>query len=142
MASIKPSNSNKNSKPRLGRGIGTGSGKTSGKGHKGQKARAGGSIPLTFEGGQNPLVKRKPKSGFVSRKSLFAKKISLSTLLKISEQNPGVLINLDLLKRLGVIKKTVLSVKVYNNLEQTPKKLSLKLEGIKVTSSIQEIMDK
>ena len=142
MSSIKPRNSNKKSKPRFGRGIGTGNGKTCGKGHKGQKSRSGGSIPLTFEGGQNPLVKRKPKSGFVSRKSLFSVKLPLSVIITIAEQSPDVTINLELLKKLGIIKKTVLYVKVYNNLTDDPKKLNFKLEGIRVTTSIQEIMDK
>ena len=77
---------------RVGRGIGSGSGKTSGRGHKGQKARAGGSVRPGFEGGQMPLYRRLPKFGFTSR-SPEGLTLKLGSLAKLSEE----VINLDLL---------------------------------------------
>ncbi|MCL4142979.1 UNVERIFIED_CONTAM: hypothetical protein GTU68_047075 [Idotea baltica] len=68
LANLSPSQGSKKAAKRIGRGSGSGSGKTSGKGHKGQKARSGGSIPAGFEGGQMPLHRRLPKVGFTSRK--------------------------------------------------------------------------
>src|SRR5207247_4113533 len=76
--------SNKKAK-RLGRGIGSGKGKTCGRGHKGQKARAGGYHKVGFEGGQMPLQRRIPKSGFKSQQSLYREEVYLSDLNKIDE---------------------------------------------------------
>src|ERR1700720_1096093 len=72
---------------RLGRGIGSGKGKTCGKGHKGQKARAGGYHKVGFEGGQMPLQRRLPKTGFRSRISLITQEVRLSDLNKLTESD-------------------------------------------------------
>jgi large subunit ribosomal protein L15 len=80
---IEPGIGAKKAKRRLGRGIGSGLGKTSGKGHKGQKARAGGYHKVGFEGGQMPLQRRLPKFGFTSQKSLTKAEIRLSDLNKV-----------------------------------------------------------
>src|SRR5687767_9907962 len=77
---LQPAPGSKKPKKRLGRGIGSGTGKTSGKGHKGQKARAGGFHKVGFEGGQMPLQRRIPKSGFRSRKALLREEVRLSDL--------------------------------------------------------------
>src|SRR5205814_10245075 len=83
--SIKPGSGAKTPAKRLGRGIGSGKGKTCGKGHKGQKARAGGYHKVGFEGGQMPLQRRIPKSGFRSRKALVRVEIRLSDLNSVYE---------------------------------------------------------
>src|SRR5471030_3184873 len=80
---LKPAPGSKTPAKRLGRGIGSGKGKTCGKGHKGQKARAGGYHKVGFEGGQMPIQRRLPKSGFRSRKALVREEIRLSDLNKI-----------------------------------------------------------
>ena len=67
LSDLKPKNNSKFSKKRVGRGIGSGTGKTCGRGHKGQKSRAGGKVQVGFEGGQMPLQRRLPKVGFTSR---------------------------------------------------------------------------
>jgi large subunit ribosomal protein L15 len=77
---LQPALGAKTKPKRLGRGIGSGKGKTSGKGHKGQKARAGGYHKVGFEGGQMPLQRRIPKSGFRSRKKLVSEEIRLSDI--------------------------------------------------------------
>ncbi|MDA8562193.1 50S ribosomal protein L15, partial [Gammaproteobacteria bacterium] len=82
---LKPAIGSKKPAKRLGRGIGSGSGKTSGKGHKGQKARSGGFHKVGFEGGQTPIQRRLAKSGFISKASLYRKEVRLSDLNKISE---------------------------------------------------------
>jgi large subunit ribosomal protein L15 len=80
-------------KKRLGRGPGSGTGKTAGKGHKGQKARAGGSIPAWFEGGQMPLIRRLPKRGFKSRKKNDFETVNVQDLARIEEETitPAIL---------------------------------------------------
>src|SRR5579862_5378046 len=81
---LQPAPGSKKERRRLGRGIGSGLGKTSGKGHKGQKARAGGYHKVGFEGGQMPLQRRIPKSGFRSRKALVREEIRVSDLNSIT----------------------------------------------------------
>jgi large subunit ribosomal protein L15 len=82
--SIKPAKGSTKAAKRLGRGIGSGLGKTSGRGHKGQHARSGGYHKVGFEGGQMPLQRRLPKFGFTSRKARFAEELRLSDLDKLS----------------------------------------------------------
>ncbi|HIH2763167.1 MAG TPA: 50S ribosomal protein L15 [Candidatus Azoamicus sp.] len=96
-------------KKRVGRGAGSGWGKTSCKGHKGQKARSGYSKKFLFEGGQTPLHKRLPKFGFKnSSKKRTIKSISLKTLNKINDEK----LNLDLLKKNNIIKNYIKKVKI------------------------------
>lgn len=99
----------KKNKKRICRGIGSGFGKTGGKGHKGQKSRSGGKIRRGFEGGQTPLYRRIPKFGFISRKNKKTAEIRLSELSKI----PNLLkIDLKILKKFNLIKKNIKYVKI------------------------------
>ena len=93
---------------RVGRGIGSGNGKTCGRGHKGQKSRSGGSIKRGFEGGQMPLQRRLPKVGFSSRKSSSTTEIRLDVLQNLGLESVGLLA----LKSAGVVSENILRVKV------------------------------
>lgn len=97
---LKPAPGAKTPAKRLGRGIGSGKGKTSGRGHKGQRARAGGFHKVGFEGGQMPLQRRIPKSGFRSKKALISQEIRLSDLNKIESDviDLTTLISADLIR--------------------------------------------
>ena len=108
---------------RVGRGMGSGLGKTSGRGEKGQKARSGVSIPATFEGGQLPLYRRLPKRGFSNSdfKVRYAT-INVSDLNKFEE---GTVVTPELLKEVGLLKNQLDGVKVLGNGECT-KKLTVK----------------
>ena len=105
--SLSPAEGAKHSAKRLGRGIGSGLGKTSGRGHKGQKSRTGGGVRRGFEGGQMPLYRRLPKFGFTSLKALHVAEVRLSELAKVD----GV-VTLEALKQANVITKDILSAKV------------------------------
>ncbi len=97
---------------RVGRGVGSGLGKTAGKGHKGQKARTGGSIRRGFEGGQTPLYRRLPKRGF---KNHFAKQYAVVNLSDLEVFDNGTTVNAELLMFEGIIKKELDGVKVLGN---------------------------
>ena len=102
------------SKKRLGRGIGSGKGKTSGRGHKGQKSRSGVAIK-SFEGGQMPLYRRLPKRGFNPIKKIRVGKINLGKIQLFIEQkkiNKSEKISLDLLKKLKIINKNSIKLKI------------------------------
>ncbi len=103
---------------RKGRGIGSGNGKTAGKGHKGQKARTGGSIRRGFEGGQTPLYRRIPKRGF---KNHFAKEYAVINLSDLEKFENNTVVNVDLLLEKRVIGKELDGVKVLGNGELTKK---------------------
>lgn len=105
---LAPAPGSRKPRSRVGRGIGSGSGKTCGKGHKGQKARSGGYHKVGFEGGQMPLQRRLPKFGFTSRKSLTHAEVRLNELDKMQAE----VINLDALKAEGVITKNAKTVKI------------------------------
>jgi large subunit ribosomal protein L15 len=120
---------------RLGRGTGSGVGKTCGRGHKGQKARSGGYHKVGFEGGQMPLQRRLPKVGFCSRKSLFAAKVRLCALNLVE----GSEINIVSLKQAGLIPQTSKQVKIYLSGELTKK--SLVLKGISLTKGAKEAIE-
>ena len=107
---IKPAEGAKTAKRRLGRGIGSGLGKTSGKGHKGQKARAGGYHKVGFEGGQMPLQRRLPKRGFKSLNNKLAYSLRTSDLNQFVGQG---IVDLAALKESGLVPKKVLAVKIY-----------------------------
>ena len=115
---------------RVGRGIGSGLGKTSGKGHKGQKARAGGGVRLGFEGGQMPLFRRIPKRGFKNVNSRTYTEVTLSMLEKFEN---GTEITAEFLKENGVIKKINDGIVILGNGELT-KKLSVKASRITKTA--------
>jgi large subunit ribosomal protein L15 len=112
---LRPAAGSKPSRKRLGRGIGSGLGKTSGRGHKGQKARAGGYHKVGFEGGQMPIQRRLPKVGFTSRKSLFTEEVRLSELqcLPLAEGQTEVEVSIQTLKDANVITKNTKFVKVF-----------------------------
>ncbi len=106
--SIKPSAGSKSAAKRVGRGMGSGLGKTCGRGHKGQKSRAGGFHKVGFEGGQMPLQRRLPKRGFVSLTRARVAEVRLSELASL----PVDEIDLLVLKQAGVIPVDALSAKV------------------------------
>jgi large subunit ribosomal protein L15 len=106
--SIKPAAGAKKARRRVGRGIGSGLGKTAGRGHKGQKSRAGGFHKVGFEGGQMPLQRRLPKRGFVSRSKNDTAEIRLSDLAKL----PVTDIDMLALKSAGLVPATAKTVKV------------------------------
>ncbi|MCU7796600.1 MAG: 50S ribosomal protein L15 [Candidatus Thiodiazotropha sp. (ex Semelilucina semeliformis)] len=106
---LQPAPGSKSDRKRVGRGIGSGLGKTAGRGHKGQKSRSGGFHKVGFEGGQMPLQRRLPKVGFVSQVSLVTAEVRLSELSKVE----GDEITLEMLKKAGVIVKSAKHAKVF-----------------------------
>ncbi|GAB1235279.1 50S ribosomal protein L15 [Ferrigenium sp. UT5] len=123
---IKPEQGSKHAKRRVGRGIGSGLGKTAGRGHKGQKSRAGGFHKVGFEGGQMPLQRRLPKRGFVSLTRNDTAQVRLSDLEKL----PVDTIDLLVLKQAGVISANALTAKVILSGEITR---AVKLQGLVLT---------
>jgi large subunit ribosomal protein L15 len=123
---IKPADGAKHYKRRVGRGIGSGLGKTAGRGHKGQKSRAGGFHKVGFEGGQMPLQRRLPKRGFVSLTRNDTAQVRLSDL----EKMPVDTIDLLALKQAGVVAATALGAKVILAGEITR---AVKLQGLLLT---------
>ena len=105
---LKPGAGARTDAKRVGRGIGSGSGKTCGRGHKGQKSRSGGFHKIGFEGGQMPLQRRLPKVGFTSRKSRVTEQVRLNELALVD----GDTVDLAALKAAGVIKQSTLHAKV------------------------------
>ncbi|CAD83725.1 50S ribosomal subunit protein L15 [Candidatus Blochmanniella floridana] len=93
---------------RVARGIGSGFGKTAGRGHKGQKSRSGCKIKVSFEGGQTPLHRRLPKFGFKSRKSIVTQEITLFDLSRIPEN----VIDLNVLKKYDIVSRKIRFVKI------------------------------
>ena len=123
---LKPALGEKTSRKRVGRGMGSGMGKTAGRGHKGQKARSGGFTKIGFEGGQMPLQRRLPKVGFSSRISIVTSQVTLDQLDKLTEKD----INIDVLKKHNLITKNILRVKVILSGEINR---AINLVGIKAT---------
>lgn len=107
---------------RIGRGYGAGAGKTAGKGHKGQKARAGRGMRIGFEGGQMPLQRRVPKRGFVN---IFATTYANVNVAALNVFEDGAEVDLDALKKAGLVKKAYDGVKVLGDGELT-KKITVK----------------
>ncbi len=124
--SIKPAGGARRPRRRVGRGIGSGFGKTAGRGHKGQKSRAGGFHKVGFEGGQMPLQRRLPKRGFVSWTKKDAAEVRLSTLDKLSADTIDILV----LKQAGAISRSVSKVKIILSGEIGR---AIKLQGIAVS---------
>ena len=119
--------SSRKDRKRVGRGAGSGTGKTAGRGHKGQKSRSGGTIRPGFEGGQMPLQMRVPKFGFSSRVSRVSESINVSQLTEVKK------IDIQSLKDLGIIKKSTRKVKIFGQ-----GKLVAKItdENIKVSKGV------
>lgn len=108
MNDIRPDVGSRQAPKRVGRGIGSGLGKTGGRGHKGQKARAGGFHKVGFEGGQMPLQRRLPKIGFRSRKQLTTDEIRLHELNRLT----GDLVDLESLRAANLIDRSITRVKI------------------------------
>jgi len=125
--SIKPAEGSKHAARRVGRGIGSGLGKTAGRGHKGQKSRSGGYHKVGFEGGQMPLQRRLPKRGFKSQSLKYNAEITLTTLSRLDLAEVDVLA----LKQAGLVAHMAKVVKVINSGELTK---SVKLTGIGATA--------
>ncbi len=123
---IKPADGAKKDKRRVGRGIGSGLGKTAGRGHKGQKSRAGGFHKVGFEGGQMPLQRRLPKRGFVSRTKADTARVRLFELAAVGVDE----IDLLVLKQAGIVSGNIKSARVYLAGEIGK---AVKLSGIAVT---------
>lgn len=101
---------------RIGRGHGSGNGKTAGKGHKGQNARSGGGVRIGFEGGQMPLTRRIPKRGF---NNIFAAKYAIVNVSDLNNFKDGTVVDTELLIASGLVKKAYDGVKVLGNGELT-----------------------
>ncbi len=124
---IKPADGAKHARRRVGRGIGSGLGKTAGRGHKGQKSRAGGYHKVGFEGGQMPLQRRLPKRGFKSQLLKYNDEVTLSTLQELGAAD----VDLLTLKQAGLVGQLVKVVKVIKTGELT---IAVKLNGIGATA--------
>ena len=131
---LKPAAGSRKSRKRVGRGIGSGSGKTSGRGHKGQKSRSGGFHKVGFEGGQMPLQRRVPKVGFSSRVGMVTDEIRLHELNNIDAD----VIDLAALKQANLVNKSIQHVKVMvsGKLEK-----AVTLKGIRVTKGAREAIE-
>lgn len=137
---LSPAAGSKTSRKRLGRGIGSGLGKTSGKGHKGQNARKSGGVRRGFEGGQMPLYRRLPKFGFTSRKKLVSEELRLNELQALAAKlDSDVVLTLDVLREVGAIRKNTKFVKVVlSGKLSSPVKLQAKQTGSDVDLRITE----
>lgn len=131
---LSPAPGAKTEKKRLGRGIGSGLGKTGGLGHKGQKARAGGYHKVGFEGGQMPLQRRLPKQGFRSRMAMTTAEVRLSELVKIS----GDQVDMDSLMAARIITKGMLRARIFKSGEVTR---AFVVKGVALTKGAREAIE-
>ena len=132
--SIKPAEGAKKARRRVGRGIGSGLGKTAGRGHKGQKSRAGGYHKVGFEGGQMPLQRRLPKRGFKSASLKYNAEVTLSDLERLGAAEVDVLA----LKKAGLVREIVKVVKVIKSGELTK---AVKLTGVGATAGVKAAIE-
>lgn len=132
---IKPAAGSRPSGKRAGRGIGSGLGKTGGRGHKGQKSRSGGQTPIGFEGGQMPLQRRVPKRGFASLKTAQSAEVRIYQLAGVK----GDVIDLDTLKQAGVVGQRVKKVKVIAKGELDR---AVTLKGVGTSKGAREVIEK
>jgi len=132
---LSPSPGSRKDAKRVGRGIGSGLGKTAGRGHKGQKSRSGGKVRPGFEGGQMPLQKRLPKYGFTSRVSRTTAQVRLGELNAVQFD----VVDLEALKDANVIRQDVLRVRVFLSGEITK---ALTVKGLAVTKGAREAIEK
>ena len=131
---IKPAEGAKHAKRRVGRGIGSGLGKTAGRGHKGQKSRSGGYHKVGFEGGQMPMQRRLPKRGFKSHLLKFNAEVTLTAL----EQLGLAEVDLLTLKQSGLVGQIAKNVKVINTGSLS---LAVKLTGISASAGAKTIIE-
>ncbi|VAX05355.1 LSU ribosomal protein L15p (L27Ae) [hydrothermal vent metagenome] len=131
---LKPADGAKQNRKRVGRGIGSGFGKTCGRGHKGQKSRSGGYHKVGFEGGQMPLQRRVPKVGFSSRVGRVTDEIRLHELNNLAAD----VIDLDVLRKANLINKGILHVKIMvsGKIEK-----AVTLKGIRVSKGAREAIE-
>jgi len=131
---IKPGQGAKHAKRRVGRGIGSGLGKTAGRGHKGQKSRAGGYHKVGFEGGQMPMQRRLPKRGFMSHLLKFNAEITLAALERLD------LVEVDILtlKQSGLVSQLVRNVKVIKSGSLSK---AVKLSGVSATAGAKAMIE-
>ncbi|MBD2859348.1 50S ribosomal protein L15 [Spongiibacter sp. KMU-158] len=120
---------------RVGRGIGSGLGKTAGRGHKGLKSRSGGSVRPGFEGGQMPLQKRLPKYGFTSRLAMVTAQIRTAELNNLTDE----VVDLDALKRADLISNNIERAKVFLSGDVTK---AVTIKGLAVTKGAREAIEK
>lgn len=132
---LSPAPGSKKDAKRVGRGIGSGLGKTAGRGHKGQKARSGGSVRPGFEGGQMPLQKRLPKYGFTSRISRTTAQIRLSELNAVA----GDVVDLTALKSADLVNESITRARVFLSGELNK---AVTLKGIAVTKGARAAIEK
>ena len=132
--SIKPAAGAKHAKRRVGRGIGSGLGKTAGRGHKGQKSRSGGYHKVGFEGGQMPLQRRLPKRGFKSQSLKYNDEVTLRTL----EQLGLAEVDMTALKQAGLVSAMAQVVKVIKRGELTR---AVKLTGVGATAGAKAVIE-
>ncbi|CUL65020.1 50S ribosomal protein L15 [Listeria monocytogenes] len=119
---LKPSEGSRKERNRVGRGTGSGNGKTSGRGHKGQKARSGGGVRLGFEGGQLPLFRRIPKRGFTN---INRKEFAIVNLDVLNRFEDGAEVTPELLVETGIIRNEKSGIKILSN-GNIEKKLTVK----------------
>lgn len=131
-----PSLGSKTSAKRVGRGIGSGLGKTSGRGHKGQKARAGGYHKVGFEGGQMPIQRRVPKFGFTSRTARFCAEVQLHKLNKVINSK---IIDINVLKRAKIIPNVTRKVRIIAGGKIAG---SIALKGLYCTQNVTSLIKK
>ncbi|MEH7112792.1 50S ribosomal protein L15 [Neobacillus niacini] len=127
---LKPAEGSRKERKRLGRGIGSGQGKTAGKGHKGQNARSGGGVRLGFEGGQTPLFRRLPKRGFTN---ISRKEFAIVNLDVLNQFEEGTEVTPELLIETGIVKNEKAGIKILakGNVE---KKLTVKAHKFSSTA--------
>ncbi|EDO1228164.1 50S ribosomal protein L15 [Listeria monocytogenes] len=119
---LKPSEGSRKERNRVGRGTGSGNGKTSGRGHKGQKARSGGGVRLGFEGGQLPLFRRIPKRGFTN---INRKEFAIVNLDVLNRFEDGTEVTPELLVETGIVRNEKSGIKILSN-GNIEKKLTVK----------------
>ncbi|MFT6469269.1 MAG: large subunit ribosomal protein L15 [Oleispira sp.] len=131
---LSPGKGAKTARKRVGRGIGSGLGKTGGRGHKGQKSRSGGKVAPGFEGGQMPLQRRLPKFGFTSRQAQYTAEVRLNELTKVE----GDIVDLAALKAADIIGDKIKRARVILSGEI---KQAVTIKGLKVTKGAQAAIE-
>ena len=133
--SIKPAAGAKKARTRVGRGIGSGLGKTGGRGHKGQKSRSGGTVKPGFEGGQMPLQRRVPKFGFTSKLAMGTAEVRLAELAKVD----GDVIDLAALKAANVVRRDMKRAKI---VLQGEIDRAVTIRGVAISKGAREAVEK
>ena len=134
LSELKPADGARKDKTRLGRGTGSGCGKTSGRGHKGQKSRSGGGVRPGFEGGQMPIYRRLPKRGF---KNIWRKEYAEVNVATLNVFDDDMTVDAVALVEMGILKNVLDGVRILGDGELT-KKLNVKAQGF-TKSAIQKI---